>query len=680
MPSVLTSIIGALGGPLGVGTSALLKVVGINISGGLLGNLLGLGPQPAKPATTDTPIKEPRPPRISAYGRLRLHGAYGLYETASDGTAVDVYAVHDGEMDGLEQWYLVDDKVTLSGSTVQQGMDKRYKDSAVHLYNTTGVSPGTAFSAIISLLPGIWTSAHRGDGVVMMALTAKAVKAKDFQETYPQSNVPTPSMVARWQKCPDPAAGDPSDESGWTWTENSVRHLMHYKMVREGVDYATRIAPTIAFWIAAAADCDEATPLDGITTATTADAAASDTHIVVASVTGLSVGMTFVINPAGVFTDRETKTVTSISSLTIHFSGGLSRSYASGTDVSWATDPAGGVTEARYRSCLAHNHTDAHKDVTAGLLSTFDGWIAPRTDGALVVYSGRYYAPTVSIGPDEIVSYNWDGVAVDDDTAVNEIIVSFVSADHDYNTVEAGAWRDEVDISARGKVLSQPLDAQIPSMSQGRRLAKRKMSRIMAPNRGTVTTNVAGRTVRGERFINLRIEEAGTVFYSGPAEITALTRNMAGGGVTFTWVAADPDIDDWNPSTEEGDPVVVGERVPDDALTTPTVGSILADIAGNGTRFIVAASGDARDDLTWKFQWRVAGDTDWSPVQVFVDAGDGGAASFNTDLVPAGQDIEYQVAYEASDGRMSDWTATATVTTDEVGVGDDVIIDGQVPL
>src|SRR3546814_17067473 len=65
-----------------------------------------------------------------------------------------------------------------------------------------------------------------------------------------------------------------------------------------------------------------------------------------------------------------------------------------------------------------------------------------------------------------------------------------------------------------------------------RRLAKRKMARTNALYRGSVTTNAAGRIVRGQRFINLRIEEAGTVFFDGPAEVTAVTRNLMTGGGT----------------------------------------------------------------------------------------------------------------------------------------------------
>lgn len=547
--------------------------------------LLGLGPSVPKPDTTLTAIKTPRPPRVSAYGVGRLYGAYVLYETASNGTAVDVYAVHDGKMHELVRFYLNDDAATLTGNTVNQGTDGRYRDGAVSLYWTDGSDPGTALSAITGLLPGIWTANHRGDGVVMLAQAAKPVKSKRYLETYP-NQVPTPSLVAKWQLCPDPNADDPGDTAGWTWTENPARHLMHYKMVREGVDYATKIAPTLAYWQAAATICDEAIALK-----------------------------------------------------------------------------AGG-TEPRYRSSVAHKHTDRHADVTAALLSTFDGWIAPRSDGAIVVYAGKYYAPTVSIGPDEIVAYEWSGVGVDDDSAVNEIICSYISADHGYNTVETDAWRDEDDISERGQVLSASLDPQVPSWGQVRRLAKRKMARTNAIYRGSVTTNARGRSVRGERFINLRIEEAGAVFYNGPAEITAVTRNLMSGGVTFTWVAADPNVDAWNPATEEGNPAAQGDRVASQPLDAPSISSATPVLTGDGTaaQVLTTVTAPDRDDLTWFARWKISTDSVWNE-QEYGDIDGSASVQLLIGLVPVDSSIDVEVAYLVGDGRVSPWSASDTVST-----------------
>lgn len=566
-------------------------------------SLLGLGPSQPRPETTEFAIKTSRPPRVSAYGRSRLYGAYCLFETSIDGTAVDVYAMHEGQLDAIEAYYLGDDVVTLTGSTVNAGDDGRYKAGAVNLYTSDGSVPGAGLPAITTLIPG-WTG--RGDGVVLLGQTAKSVKAKVFQETYPSSTVPAPSLVARWQKCPDPAADDPLDESTWTWTENGVRQALHYELVRTAgrpdlpksdagyaaallalrqAWWARKIAPTLDYWIEAAAVCDEAVPLK-----------------------------------------------------------------------------AGG-TEPRYRSCVAHKHTDQHKQVRAALQVTFDGWIAPRGDGALVIFAGKYYEPDEAdaIGPEHIVSYTWDHGPPDDDQAVNEIICSYVSADHDFNDVECEAWRDNDDISRRGQELSQPLDARTPSWGQARRLAKIRMARINAPNRGTITTNIAGRKVRGKRFIPLRIEEAGTVFFDGIAEITALTRELKA-GVRFQWVAVDPASFDWNAATEEGEPAAKGNRVAPDPLDTPSINTAVA-VAGDATAQInLDVDGPAREDLTWFTRWKLSADSAWSE-QETTDTDAGSPVALSINLVPLDASIDAQVAYAVGDGRRSDWSATEVVDT-----------------
>ena len=585
IPGVGQALSAVIGSTL---TSAIFA--SITIYGVQAGVSLVAGSSVPKPDTTETAIKTARPPRVSAYGRSRLYGASVLYETASNSTAVDVYAVHEGKIDGVEMHYLGDDPVTLTGTSVNPGSDGRYKGGAVDLITTDGSVPGAGFPQVTALIPE-WSG--RGDGVVGMALLAKSVKADQFQEVYPQSAVPVPSIVARWQRCPDPAAADPLDENGWTWTENPVRQLLHYKLVREGPRparprsfpgyaaalatlraawWARKIAPTLQYWIDAAADCDAPRALK-----------------------------------------------------------------------------AGG-TEARYRSAVAHKHTDDHKGPNAALLATFDGWLSPRADGALVVYSGRTYEPDPAdlIGTEEIVSYTWEGGGVDDSEAVNEVICSYISAEHDYNSVECDAWRDESDITQRGKVLSSPLDVQVPSNGQVRYLAKRLMARKNTPDRGSVSTNIAGRKAQGKRFIPLHLEEAGTVFYSGPAEIIALTRNVRG-GVTFQWVAVDPNVDLWNAATEEGEPAAKGNRVAPQPLEAPVVTLATWD----GQTLHVEATGPDATDLTWYMQQRAAGAVVWGELQQFPDSDPTANVVIETTNVPAGADVELQVQYSTGDGRYS---------------------------
>lgn len=634
MGGIVGSIIGFLGGPLGVLPALVLNAVGIHISGGLIGDLLGIGPKRPKPDTTVSSVKTSRPERVSAYGRSKLYGAYILYEVAAVSAhsglksssggdiAVDVYAVHDGELDAVEIRYLNDEVVTVSGSVVNEGTDGRYKGGVVHFYVTDGSAPGGGIPVLEDVLPGVWSTAHRGDGVVLMCVSANSVKAEDFQKVYPQSAVPIPSIVARWQHCPDPTAPDPLDESGWTWTENPVRHLLHYKLVREGPKpplakdapgyaaelaalrsawWAARIEPTLDYWIAAAADCDSGRAL------------------------------------------------------------------------------LAGGTEPKYRSCVVHKHTDEHAGPIADILATFDGWLSPRSDGALILYSGKYYDPTVAIGPSEILSFTWDGGDVDEAEAVNEVICSFISSEHSYNSVEGDAWRDEADISRRGKILSTTLDAQVPSIGQSRFLAKRLMARKNAKHRGTVVTNIAGRIAQGERFVDLHLEEAGAVFYSGPVEITSLTRNLKG-GVTFTWVAADPEIDSWNPATEEGNTPPAGPSYPPGTLDPPTIDDFSTLYDGTGLRISLRALGPGRGDLTWYTRARAVGATEWGPDERYTaaDTGTAGEAALTSGAIVVDTSVEIQTGYTVGSGDFSGWSDSAVIdtSTSAVAPGDPTDFSG----
>lgn len=568
-------------------------------------------PKAPKPPTTQGSLKTSLPPRVRAYGRGRLYGAYVLFETSSTGRAIDIFAVHDGRIDGIEKRYLGDEVITLDvGGHVNELDGGAYGGDNVNWHETLGTDPGTAnWPDIVSRLPGIWTNDHRGDGVVMLATRWQPVKSKNFQKIYPQGGPVPASIAARWQWVFDwrDVTQSVDDPMTWKWSENAVLHLAHYRLVVEKsrgspdevlpsgavlqATWDTFFAPTLAYWTAAADVCDENVALK-----------------------------------------------------------------------------AGG-TEKRYRSCLAHKMTDPHKEVIDGLLSCFDGWAGFRADGALTVFAGKYYEPTLTIGPDEIVSYSWQH-GVEDESAINEIIVSYVSGEHEYNTVEATPWRDVDDILNRGNTRSFPLDLQIPSHAQARRLAKRTMARVMAPDRGVVTTNIAGRAARGERYINLVLEEAGTVFFDGPAEVVELTRNLSTGGVTFSWVAADPNIDAWNPATEEGDPATVGPRVAGAPLDTPTVDSAAAVYvsSGQGTtgvRIQVLATGPAdRDDLTWFMRWRVVGAAVWNE-QRYDDLDPGATVELLSGLVPVGEDLEVEVAYAVGDGRVSDYSTPPTAVSSD---------------
>jgi hypothetical protein len=566
------------------------------------------GPRAPKAETATQAFKSERPPRISAYGRIKLFGSYILYANDAKGSAVDAWAFHDGRIDAIEGWYLGDKKVVRQANGfVAAGTDGAYGNDNIQIGANLGAATETPHAALVSAVPTIWTSDHRGDGVVTGYMISKAVKATNYQKIYPSGgpNQTPLAIVMRAQPVFDwrDPAQSVTDPLTWTWSENAVLHLAHYQLVRNDKIWTRHFAPTLAYWTAAADDADIAMPLK-----------------------------------------------------------------------------AGG-TEPRYRSCVSHRHAgdgSEHKAVIAALLGSFNGWMAPREDGALVVYSGRYYPPTVSIGPDIVVGYTVED-GVEDENAINEIGLTYVSADHDFNTVDTDPWTDEADILARGAVRSNDLANQVPSASQARRLAKRLMIQSNAPKRGTFTTLAAGKVLLSERFINLTLAEMiGTddefIAYDGPAEITGLSRNLQTGTVQATWIAADPDIDAWDPATEEGNAAPVGVPAERQPLATPTIQSVTAvysttgevNAAGGmdvtGVRLRIIGMGPARDDLEWRARWRPVGTASWIERDL-PDDDPSTPVSLLTDFVQANTNMEVQIAFTQGDGRSSDWSSSATVTT-----------------
>ncbi|WEK42992.1 MAG: hypothetical protein P0Y64_16865 [Candidatus Sphingomonas colombiensis] len=674
--AVVTAGVGlgvAAGLSVGASISGVAAYIGISSSlliGAALGGLSFLigGPSAPKPEQTETAIKSPTPTRISGYGRQRLYIAYALYTTARDGTAFDVGAFHDGQIDAIETYYLGDKKVAPNGAGwVPKGSAGEWGSNLVRIGTTLGAATNTAFSYVASALPDQWTTDHRGDGVVTGYVRWGTTKAKDFQEVYPNGgpNASPLSLAMRLQLVFDwrDATQNINNPLTWKWSENACLHLAHYLLIRDSKDWATHFVPTLSYWTAAANDCDSAVPLRGVHAVLLADAKHGVVLISVSTTNGLTIGGQITVSATGNTSLAETRTVTGIAGSTVMLSSTLSNDHPSGSQVSWLGN---GASEPRYRSCVVHKHTDAHKDVISNLLGCFDGWLAPRADGALVVYSGRYIAPTVEIGPDEIVSYSLqDGV--DEESSVNQITITYISANHDFSAVDTDAWEDTDDIAVRGKVLADTLEVQTPSFSQNRRLAKRKMARVMAPKRGQITTNFLGRKVRGQRFIRVNLTDAGTTFYAGPAEITKLVRNISTGGVTLEWVAADPNVDAWNPATEEGSPAPVGNRVATEPLVAPTIISATADFAavsddGTGVRITIVASGLNRADVVWSARWRTVGSASWNEAP-YPDLDPGASVTIETGFVPTSATVEVAVAYSTGDGRVSPWSASSSVVT-----------------
>lgn len=681
-----------IGGPVGVFVAkGLILAGGATIVSGANSLVSSILTPSKRSEQAENAIKMTVPPRSSGYGIQRSHIVYLLYVTASDGTAVDVGAFHDGRIDSIIGYYLGDKLVTINGSGfVAEQPDGQFGDSdTVQIGTTLGAATNTAFAAVIAKVPTIWTADHRGDGIVTAFVLWKAVKTKNYQKIYsgggpnqmPLSLVMKMQPVFDWR---DPTQSV-SNPLTWKWSENAILHLAHYLLVRDNKSWAIHFAPTLSYWTAAADVCDEVVPLKGIQTVTLAGGQKDDGFIDVPSANGLEVGMQIIISALGDTSHTEVRTVTAISYIvgggvaTVAFSGGLNHDHPIGSRVNWASSPGSPATEARYRGCVVHKHTDEHKAVVASLLACCDGWMSPRADMALVVYAGRYSPPSVTVDDRDVISYSvQDGI--EEENAVNTIPLSYVSALHDYNTVDTDPWVDEDDIERRGKELaSSGLANQVPSHAQARRLAKRAFAEAMAGKRGTCSLRSTGRKILGQRYIRLVLPEIG---FDEVVQVKApVKRDPTTGQVNFSWVLADPNADAWNPATEEGNPAPVGNTIAAEPLETPSIISATAIYSAVGTtpegeepvdptpgqtatgaRVLIAATGPDRADVTWFARWRVGVSGSWNERE-YADADPGPAVSFTTEFVPLASNINVEVAYSVGDGRLSEWSDPTVVNT-----------------
>ena len=212
------------------------------------------------------------------------------------------------------------------------------------------------------------------------------------------------------------------------------------------------------------------------------------------------------------------------------------------------------ATEPRYRCAGGYDLTDPPKDVLARMLATCDGQLYQRRDGSIGIRVGRIVAPTVTIGDEHILSYSEFRAGTPDYLNINEVTAKFTSTKHDYQSIDANAYRDEDDIDATGQVRTQSLDLSwVPSHAQAVRLMKIAFNRANPAWSGTIVTNLFGLNAFAERYIRVQISEL-TVDHT--FEILSFEIAAAAGTCTLAIIAMDQSAFDWAPG-EEGEQTVV---------------------------------------------------------------------------------------------------------------------------
>lgn len=278
---------------------------------------------------------------------------------------------------------------------------------------------------------------------------------------------------------------------------------------------------------------------------------------------------------------------------------------------------ASGATEKRYEGRGTFTLDSDPADVVATILESCDGWIGETGDGALALWVGVYRAPTVTFTADHIKGFRLEK-GVPDEQLVNELTIDFTSPLADYKTVPGQPWRDEASISEVGKIRSQRFALPwVYSHSQARRLAKRKMARLNAPIRGTISTTLYGLAALGQRWIAIEAGEIHSDLAGLVIEVLPGAKiDLVNARLTFPFVKVNPnEIDAWDPETEEGTAPIIPDKL---VVPPPPVPQSINAFPnedgfepGEGEHvFVITFDDTGRGDLRFQCAWRVNGSSD----------------------------------------------------------------------
>lgn len=445
----------------GTATFAQIAVtVAVNVAAATASSLL-FRPNVPTPEFARQAKRQPIPDRVSGYGRVRLGGAYMLYE-AVDTRALNVFAMHDGLIAGWVAYYLNDDLVTIDGAgLVQSGPDLRYGKNSdlVTIKTRLGLPTETNYSEVTAIAPSLWPSNARGDGIASLAMIAKSSSKEQFLRDYP-NGLPVPSAVADLQYCWDPRLGargtittDSDKAASATWvggSQNPILQLLDYMTNPEtGMGLPlSRFLPVIETWEIAADVCEEPVPLE---------------------------------------------------------EGGTVERYLSGGSYLHSTAPAD-VMATILATCDGWLSQDANGRFVVQAGKYYEPTVT-ITEEHIVGLQRQFWIEDEKATNEMVVSFT--------DPAFD---YTEVEADPWQNTADIEARNGEV----RSQRLSLPW---VQNNSQARRLAKIATTKASAPIRGTLTTTLDGLRAWSERRIRIQAPSDGDTMADIVVDILPLTLN-----------------------------------------------------------------------------------------------------------------------------------------------------------
>lgn len=331
---------------------------------------------------------------------------------------------------------------------------------------------------------------------------------------------------------------------------------------------------------------------------------------------------------------------------------------------------AGGGTEKRYQ-CNGWDSTEnGPKSGLNAMLSTCDGHLVARGDGARILTVGKFReSRCVTLTDADIVGHNIQYDVLFEDEC-NRFVPKFTYPATNYTSCDTDFFEDTAAQIAAGRVLTMEGSYEwCHQWRQARRLGKRDWVRQRQKVKGSLDIRLSGINGVYARWIRLetprRLSTLNGKLVENRRSILALTK----GGFSMDFIEHPEGIDAWNPATEEGQQPPVPPAANAANIPTPVINLIQAK-ANSGSVYIRVVIIDPEDgSLTPVVRYRVANADGLGTPGAWVEQPNpnaepsGGYVDLSTGNVPTDKVLDVQAAFIASNRRYSNWSVTETVTS-----------------
>ncbi|RVH74289.1 hypothetical protein CN203_23685 [Sinorhizobium meliloti] len=329
----------------------------------------------------------------------------------------------------------------------------------------------------------------------------------------------------------------------------------------------------------------------------------------------------------------------------------------------------GGGTERRYE-CNGWDTTEnGPKSGLNAILSTCDGHLVARGDGARILTVGKFReSRTATLTDADIVGHQVQYDVLFEDEC-NRLVPKFTYPATNYTSCDTDFFEDTAAQLSAGRVLTQEGSYEwCHQWRQARRLGKRDWLRLRQKVKGSLDVRLSGINAVYARWVRLetpnRLPRLDGKLLENRRSVLALTK----GGFSMDFVEQPDGIDDWNPTTEEGQQPPVPPAVNASNIPTPVINLIQAKASNNSVYIRVVVIDPADDSFIPVVRYRVADIGAGTPgawiEQAFPGSDpSGGYINLNTNTVPVDQELQVQVAFKASNGKYSNWSVTEEVTS-----------------